>query len=136
MAENLLNIAESSQEIQIDEEKLRFTCSKVNIWKHFGISKSQYVSLNSDEKLKMVKGFYKSLLPVYFSNGKRQFCCNDCVWFEGRKQDCLKWGGNVMARTCFEFSDNKKVLSSVRNFKNMVSAVEHFDKQQKELVDR
>ena len=132
MAENLLNIAESSQEIQIDKEKLRFICNKVNIWDHFGISKSQYLSLSSDEKLKMVKGFYKSLLPVYFSNGKCQFCCNDCVWFEGRKQDCL----NVMTCTCFEFSDDKKVLSSVSNLKNMVSAVEHFDKQQKELFDR
>ena len=38
-----------------------------------------------------------------------------------------------MACTCFEFSDDKKVLSSVSNLKNMVSAVEHFDKQQKEL---
>ena len=84
-----MNNVESSQEIQIDEEKLRFICSKVNIWDHFGISKSRYVSLNSDEKLKMVKGFYESLLLVYFGKGKRQFCSNDCVWFEGRKQDCL-----------------------------------------------
>ena len=136
MAENVLNIAESSQEIQIDKEKLRFICSKVNIWDHFRISKSEYVSLNSDEKLKMVKEFCKSLLPVYFSNGKRQFCCNDCVWFEDIKQDCLKCGVNVMACTCFEFSDDKKVLSSVNNLKNIVSAVEHFDKQQKELFDR
>ena len=67
MAENLLNIAESSQEIQIDEEKLRFTCSKVNIWEHFSISKSQYVSLNSDEKLKMVKGFYCQYTSVMVS---------------------------------------------------------------------
>ena len=81
----------------------------------------------------MVKGFYKSILLVYFSKGKRQFCCNDCVWFEGRKQDCLQCRVDVMACTCFEFSDDKKVLSSVSNLKNMVSAVEHFDKQQKEL---
>ena len=39
MVANLLSIAETSQEIQIDEEKLRFICSKVNIWDHFGISK-------------------------------------------------------------------------------------------------
>ena len=82
----------------------------------------------------MGKGFHKSLLPVqHLSNGKCQFCCNDCIRFEGRKQDCLKCGVNVMACTCFEFSDDKKVLSSVSNLKNMVSAVEHFDKQQKEL---
>ena len=97
MVANLLSIAETSQEIQIDEEKLRFICSKVNIWNHFGISKSQYVSLNNDEKLKMLKGFYKCLLPVYFVEGKREFCCNDCAWFDdGKKQDCLKCGVNIM----------------------------------------
>ena len=73
----------------------------------------------------MVKGFYKSLLQVYFGKGKRQFCCNDCVWFEGRKQDCLQCRVDVMACTCFEISDDKKVLPSV----SMV------DKQQKELFD-
>lgn len=40
MAANILSIAETSQEIQIDGEKLRFIYSKVNIWDHFGISKS------------------------------------------------------------------------------------------------
>lgn len=40
MTANLLSIAETSQEIQIDGEKLRFIHSKVNIWDHFGISKS------------------------------------------------------------------------------------------------
>ena len=130
MVANLLSIAETSQEIQIDEEKLRFICSKVNIWDHFGISKPQNVSLNSDDKLKMLKGFYKSLFPVYFGEGKRQFCCNDCAWFDdGKKQDCLNCRVNVMACTCF--SNHKKVLSSVNNFKNMVSAVELLDKQQK-----
>ena len=60
---------------KLTRKKLRFITNKVkvNIWNHFGISKSQYVSLNSDEKLKMVKGFYKSLLQVYFGDGKRIF---------------------------------------------------------------
>ena len=65
MASNLLSIAETSQEIQIDEEKLRHICSRVNVWDHYGISRSQYVSLSDDEKLKMLKGFYKNLMPVY-----------------------------------------------------------------------
>ena len=87
MAANPLSIAETSHETEIDEEKLRFICSKANIWDHYGISKSQYDSLNYDEKLKMLKGFYKNLIPVYFGNDKRKFCCNDCIWFDdGRKQ--------------------------------------------------
>ena len=36
---------------------------------------------------------------------------------------------------CTCFSDDKKVLS-VSNLKNMVIALEHYDKQQKELFDR
>ena len=68
--ENLLNIVESSEEIQIEKEKLKFITRNVNIWDHFGISKSQFVSLNSDEKFKMIKRFYKSLLPSLFGDGK------------------------------------------------------------------
>ena len=59
----------------------------------------------------MLKGFYKSLLPVYFGEVKRQFCCNDCAWFDdGKKQVCRNCRVNFMACTCF--SDDKKVLSS------------------------
>ena len=110
MAANLLNIAETSQKIEIDEEKLKFMCRKANVWDHFGISRSQYVSLADDEKLKMLKGFYKALLLVYFGSGKRKFCCNDCMWFDdSKKQDCIQCKVNVMACTCFsEFSDDKK----------------------------
>ena len=117
MAANLLSIAETSQENEIDEEKLRFICSKANVWDHFGISRSQYVSLGNDEKLKMLKGFYKALFPVYFGSGKRQCCCNDCVWYDdGKKQDCIQCKVNGMACTCFsEFSDDK----NVRSVKNM-----------------
>ena len=83
------------------------------------MSRSQYISLSDDEKLKMLKRFYKALLPVYFSSGKHQFCCNDCVWFDdGKKQDCLKCKVNVMACSCFsEFSADEKV-PSVNAFKN------------------
>ena len=141
MVTNLLSIAETSQGIEIKEEKLRFMCSKVNIWDQFGMSRSQYISLSDDEKLKMLKGFYKALLPVYFSSGKHQFCCNDCVWFDdGKKQDCLKCKVNVMACSCFsEFSADEKV-PSVNAFKNMATATKAFDaateRQQKELFNQ
>ena len=36
----------SSHEIQIDEEKLKFICSKLDIWDHFKIAKFEYVNLN------------------------------------------------------------------------------------------
>ena len=51
MAANLLSIAEASHEIQIDEEKLRYICSKLNACDHYGIS------LSNQEKLRMLKGF-------------------------------------------------------------------------------
>lgn len=57
MAANLLSIAEASHEIQIDEEKLRYICSKLNVCDDYGITKSQYVSLSNQEKLRMLKGF-------------------------------------------------------------------------------
>ena len=41
--ENLLRI-EEKKEVNIDKEKLRFIATKVNIWDHFGITRSQYVS--------------------------------------------------------------------------------------------
>ena len=138
MAANLLSIAETSQEIEIDEQKLRFIWSKVNVWDHFGISRCQYVSLGNDEKLKMSKGFYNSLLSVYFSSGKRQFCCNDCVWFDGSKnQDCIQCKVNVIAYYGFsESSDDEKVPSVNKPKINMVTAIESFDKQQKDLFDQ
>ena len=84
MSSNLLNIVETSQEIQINDEKLRYICSKVNIWDDYGISRSQYVSLSDAEKMKMLKGFYKSLLPTY-GHGMFKLCCGDCAWFDDGK---------------------------------------------------
>ena len=71
--EDFFNIVEQKEEVQIDAEKLRFIASKVNIWDHYGISSSHYVSLSEPEKA-MLKGYYKNLLPVYFRNGKESFC--------------------------------------------------------------
>ena len=139
MASNLLDIAETSQKIEIDEEKLKFMCRKANVWDHFGISRSQYVSLADDEKLEMLKGFSKELSPVYFGSGKRKFCCNDCMWFdEGKRQDCIQRKVNVMACTCIsEFSDDKTVPSVNSSSKrSILTALEEFDRKQKELFDR
>lgn len=121
MASNLLRIVGASQDIEIDEEKLRRLCNKVNIWDHYSISRSQYVSLNDNKKLKILKGFYKNLLPVYYNNGKCQFCCNNCVWAEnGRKQDYHVI--NVILGMCF--SDSEKILSDQNtDLKNMIGAV-------------
>ena len=120
-------------------QKLKFMCSKANVWDHFGISRSQYVSLADDEKLKMLKGFYKALFLVYFGSGKRKFRCNDCMQFDdGKKQDCIQCKVNVMVCTCFsEFSDNKKVPSVNSSCKrSILTALEEFDRKQKELFDR
>ena len=62
MATNLLSSMEGSQEIEIDEAKLRLICSKYNIWDRYGITRDHYVRLGEAEKLRMLKGFYKSKL--------------------------------------------------------------------------
>ena len=61
MERGLLTTKESSQKFHIDEEKLKYITSKVNIWDHFGISRSHYVSFDNDEELKIVKRFYMDL---------------------------------------------------------------------------
>lgn len=64
MTSNLLHIAESSHEAQIDEEKLRFICSKHNIWDYFKMSKSQYLSYSNNEKMQMLNRFYNELVLI------------------------------------------------------------------------
>ena len=39
--ENFLSIFEQKEEVKIDEEKLRFLATKVDIWDNFGITRSQ-----------------------------------------------------------------------------------------------
>ena len=108
MVSNLLIIVESSHEIQIDEEKLKFICSKVNICDHFKITKSKYVSLNYNEKMLMFKRFYHDLLPVYTSQGKLLVCCKYCVFVDnGTKQNCLKCKVNVIHCICSLYDDRK-----------------------------
>ena len=72
MASNLLNIV--YQEFQpINKEKLKFICTKHNIWDHFKLSKVQYASYSDHEKMQMLKRFYTDLVPVYYSDGKNFF---------------------------------------------------------------
>ena len=47
--------------------------SKVDIRSFFGISQSYYLSVSTEKKSKMVRGYYKNLLVVYFGDGKKSF---------------------------------------------------------------
>lgn len=57
---------EQKEEVRIDEEKLRFLVTKVDIWDHFGTTRSQYLSLSTDQKSKMLKEYYKKIRPSIF----------------------------------------------------------------------
>ena len=129
MERGLLITTESSQKVHIDEEKLKYITSKVNIWDHFGISRSHYVSFDNDEELKIVKRFYMDLLTVYFKGGK--FSCFDCVWPDDvKKQGCQKCGVNIC--TCSEFSEIKGLSSSELKVQNVFNLLQ---KKEKELID-
>ena len=114
MASNLLNIV--YQESQpIDEEKLKFICTKHNIWDHFKISKAEYASFSDDEKMQMLKRFYTDLEPVYYYQGKNIFCCLDCVFVDdGKRQYCLNCSVNVLHCDCSS-DDEKLILPTVGN---------------------
>ena len=131
MERGLLTTKESSQKVHIDEEKLKYITSKVNIWDHFGISMSHYVSFDNDEELNIVKRFYMDLLTVYFKGGKFNFSCFDCVWpNDVKKQGCQKCGVNIC--TCFEFSEIKGLSSSELKVQNVFNLLQ---KKEKELID-
>ena len=132
--EDFLSIVEKKEDILIDVEKLRFLAPNVDIWDHFGVTRSQYVALNADEKSKMLKGYYRSLVPVYLGEGKKSILFSDFVWFnDGKKQYCLRCGVNVMACSCFEFPSAPKQLS---NELNMQSVESMFKKQDEDLFNR
>ena len=89
----------------------------------------------------MLQRFYKLFLPVYFGQDKRQFCCNNCIWFDdSKKQDCLNCKVNVLACTCYEFSEHGKKAASFDPLNNMVTAIGALKKvgerRQKELFDQ
>ena len=96
MVSNLLSIV--CQESQpIDEEKLRFICTKRNIWDHFKMSREKFDSFSDDEKMQMLRRFYSDLVPVYYSNVKKVCVyCKNCVFLDNdQKQDCVKCKVNV-----------------------------------------
>ena len=57
----------------IDDQKLRYVASKVATWDHFGISQAHYLTLDKNEKSKMLVEYYNKLVPVYFGDGKNTF---------------------------------------------------------------
>ena len=101
------------QETQsIDEEKLKFICSKCSVWDHFIKYEENFSSLSEDEQMQMLTRFYDELEPVCFGNGKNVFCCKDCVWAnDGRVQNCLRCKVNVTYCDCL-FDDEHFILSS------------------------
>ena len=118
--------------IQIDEDKWKFIGSKLNIWDHFKIAKFKYVNLNYNEKMHMLKRFYKNLLPVYTSQGKPFVSCKYCVSLDnGTKQNCLKCKVNVIHYTCYLYDDRKLICPVKNNKMNMLSVLEDFNKQEK-----
>ena len=110
MALNLLSIV--FQETQpIDEEKLKFICSKCSVWDHFKVSKENCSRLSEDEQMQVLTRFYNELEPVYYGNGKNFFCCKDCVWSDdGRIQNCLRCKVNVIYCDCL--SDDEHITLS------------------------
>ena len=100
MASNLLTMVYEDPQ-KIDEEKLKFICTKHTIWDHFKMSKEKYASHSDDEKMKILKIFYTDLVPVYYGLGKNLFCCKDCIFVDdSRRQDYLKCKVNVLYCDC------------------------------------
>ena len=136
MAINHLSIVEGSQEIEIDEAKLRLICSKYNIWDHCGITRDHYVRLGKAEKLQMLKRFYKSKLPVYFREGKLFLCCKNCVFADdGPGQDCFNCKLNINYCCCI-FNDEKILSPNKRYLLTMSNTVKVLEKKEKEIFDR
>lgn len=71
--EALLSIVEPKQEVEIDQDKLKYMVSQKSIWGFFGITSSQYSLLSSDEKTAMLKKYYIKNLSTFYGNGKLLF---------------------------------------------------------------
>ena len=100
MTSNLLSIVYQETK-PIDEEKLKSICSKCSIWDHFKISREKFTSLPEGEQMQMLTRFYNELEPVCYGQGKKLFCCKDCVFCHCyEKQDCLKCKVNVIYCDC------------------------------------
>ena len=56
MTLNVLSILQQEAK-PIDQEKLKFICSKRNIWDHFKISREKFVSFSESEQMQMFTKF-------------------------------------------------------------------------------
>ena len=56
MTLNLLSIVQQESK-PIDQEKLKFICSKRNIWDHFKISREKFVSFSESEQIRCLLSF-------------------------------------------------------------------------------
>ena len=65
MVSNLLNMV-CQEPKPIDEEKLRFLCTKRNIWDHLKIPSSQFNKISEQGRMKLLYWFYNDLEPVFF----------------------------------------------------------------------
>ena len=54
-------VEESSQQTEINEEKLEYFISKVEIWHSFGMLQQNFVPLSQEEKTTMLRKYYHDL---------------------------------------------------------------------------
>ena len=62
----LLSIV-NQQQAPIDEEKLRISCTRQNIWDHFGLAREDISALSEAKQLQMLRKFCFDLLPTLSS---------------------------------------------------------------------
>ena len=54
-------VQESSPEIEINKEKLKYFTSKIKIWDYFQITQQHFLSLSEEEKTAILKKYYREL---------------------------------------------------------------------------
>ena len=70
---SILEAPELQQEEISDEERVRFSNSKILIWDYFGVVQSIYINSLAEEKSKMFKEYYSKLVEKYYGSGKTYF---------------------------------------------------------------
>ena len=75
---NFLSILEQNQqppEKIIDEQKLCYIASQITIWDYFNIPKADYLTLDKNEKSRMLGEYYNTFVLKYFGGKKIYFFC-------------------------------------------------------------
>ena len=72
--ENLLSLVENPCPQVLDEEKLKFSTSKILIWDYFSMHKFSDKSLNTEEKTALLKWYYVELDSRYYGKKTSNFC--------------------------------------------------------------